>query len=257
MLQAVSNGASVISTSDAMKTLKYHTTQPYPCGYLPDKTARSEVVEPGNRIDTTLYNQLLEQGYRRSGHFIYRPRCDQCQACLSVRVKAPIFKPNRSQRRSWKKHCHLTYQEHQLHFSEEHFLLYQRYQAARHACNSADEDKRAQYQDFLLQSHVDTKLVTFYDNKQLCMISLIDKLEDGLSSVYTFYDPDIPHASLGTYNILWQIQLCKTLGLRHLYLGYWIKEHSKMNYKVNFRPLEILIDGHWLPYEQMAAKLSL
>jgi len=235
-----------------MKTLKYHTTQPYPCGYLPDKMARSEVVEPENCIDTATYGQLLEQGYRRSGHFIYRPQCDQCQACLSVRVQASSFKPNRSQRRSWNKHSHLTTQEHHLHFREEHFLLYQRYQAMRHAGNNSDTDKREQYQDFLLRSHINTKLITFYDNEKLCMISLIDKLPDGLSSVYTFYDPDIPQASYGTYNVLWQIQLCQTLVLHYLYLGYWIKNHQKMNYKINFKPLEILIDGQWLPFEQVA-----
>ncbi len=238
--------------NDLIKTLKHHTTHQYACGYLPDKMARSEVIEQNSQMDTVTYEQLLQQGYRRSGLFVYRPQCNQCQACLSVRIKAAAFTPNRSQRRSWKKHCHLKVQQHNLHFKKEHFLLYQRYQAMRHTDDSINPDKREQYLNFLLQSHINTKLVTFYDEGQLCMVSLIDQLPNGLSSVYTFYDPDMPQASYGIYSILWQIQLCQTLGLRYLYLGYWIKEHSKMNYKVNFRPLEILINEQWLSFEQVA-----
>lgn len=235
-----------------MKTLKYHTTQPYPCGYLSDKMARSEVVAPEYPIDTATYGRLMRNGYRRSGHFVYRPYCEQCRACLSVRIKVEAFTPNRSQRRSWKKHHCLTANQHELYFDETHFALYRRYQAARHAGGSMDQDSREQYQNFLLQSHVSSKLITFYDAAQLCMVSIIDELPDGLSSVYTFYDPDITQASYGTYAILWQIQLCKALGLDYLYLGYWIKAHQKMNYKANFQPLEILIGGRWLPFEQIA-----
>lgn len=228
-----------------MKTLKYHTTHPYPCGYLPDKMARSEVVAPEYPLDNTTYGELMQKGYRRSGHYVYRPQCEQCSACLSVRVKVDAFTPNRAQRRSWKKHHHLVTREHGLYFDTNHFALYQRYQAARHAGGSMDQDNCEQYRNFLLQSHVDSKLITFHDADQLRIISFIDVLPDGLSSVYTFYDPEIARASFGTYNILWQIQFCRSLGLDYLYLGYWIKEHQKMNYKANFQPLEILIDGQW------------
>lgn len=236
---------------EEMRTLKYHTTHPYPCGYLSDKMARSEVVAPEYPIDMTTYGRLMKKGYRRSGQFVYRPQCEQCHACVSARVSVETFLPNRSQRRSWKKHHHLVAEQHELYFDETHFTLYQRYQAARHAGGSMDKDSREQYQNFLLQSHVKSKLITFYDATQLCMISIIDVLPDGLSSVYTFYDPDITQASFGTYNILWQIQLCKALGLNYLYLGYWIKEHKKMNYKAHFQPLEILANGRWLSYEQI------
>ncbi|MCB1985421.1 MAG: arginyltransferase [Burkholderiales bacterium] len=237
-----------------MKTLKYHTTHPYPCGYFSDRMARSEVVSPEYSIDTETYGRLMKTGYRRSGQFVYRPCCDQCHACLSVRVKVETFIPNRSQHRSWKKHHHLTAEQHELYFDETHFALYQRYQAARHASGAMDQDSREQYQNFLLHSHVSSKLITFYDAAQLCMISIIDELPDGLSSVYTFYDPEIKQASFGTYSILWQIQLCRALNLNYLYLGYWIKEHKKMSYKAKFQPLEILVNNRWQTFEQFADK---
>ncbi|SET04344.1 arginine-tRNA-protein transferase [Nitrosomonas marina] len=237
--------------NDPMKTLKYHTTHPYPCGYLPDKMARSEVVAPEYQIDATTYGRLLKQGYRRSGHFIYRPQCEHCRACLSVRIKVDSFIPSRSQRRSWKRHHCMTTQQHQLHYKKEHFLLYQRYQNARHVDGNLDHDKREQYRNFLLQSHVNSRLISFYDMERLRIISFIDLLPDGLSAVYTFYDPDVAQASYGTYSILWQIQQCRALGLPYLYLGYWIKKHEKMDYKANFQPLEILIGNQWMPFEHV------
>ncbi|MEK6594947.1 MAG: arginyltransferase, partial [Pseudomonadota bacterium] len=101
------------------------------------------------------------------------------------------------------------------------------------------------YHNFLLQSHVNSKLIEFHERDELRMVSIIDVLPDGLSSVYTFFDPDVVSASFGTYNILWQIERCRELGLTYLYLGYWIKGNRKMGYKANFQPLEILIDGQW------------
>ena len=112
-----------------------------------------------------------------------------------------------------------------------------------------DLDCREQYRNFLLQSHVDSRLIEFHDNNRLCMVSIIDLLPDGLSSVYTFFDADESRTSYGTYNILWQIELCRELGLHYLYLGYWIKANRKMCYKTNFQPLEILIDGCWRSFD--------
>lgn len=112
-----------------------------------------------------------------------------------------------------------------------------------------DRDCREQYRNFLLQSHVDSKLIEFRENNRLRMVSIVDLLPDGLSSVYTFFDVDVPHASFGTYNILWQIELCRELGLDYLYLGYWIEANRKMRYKANFQPLEVLIDGDWRPLD--------
>lgn len=225
--------------------LQFYATAPYACSYLPERTARSQVATPSHMIDTALYSELVRSGFRRSGVFTYRPYCDACRACVPVRIPVADFKPNRSQRRTLQQHGALVPNEMPLTFSEEHYALYQRYQARRHAGGGMDQDNREQYAHFLLQSQVDTRLVEFRENDVLRMVSIIDCLSDGLSSVYTFYDPDLPHASLGSYGILWQIEVCKRIGRPYVYLGYWIREADKMRYKQAFRPIEGRVEGQW------------
>lgn len=239
--------------------LQFYATAPYNCSYLDGEFARSQVATPTHLITTEVYSELVRAGFRRSGVFTYRPHCDHCQACVPVRVPAERFTPDRTQRRTWRRlaeqdgAARLEAREVPVAFYRDHYDLYLRYQAARHAGGGMDQDSREQYAHFLLQSRVDTRLVEFRRRRQLLMVSIIDVLTDGLSSVYTFFDPDARRDSLGTYNVLWQIAQCRALQLPYLYLGYWIRNCRKMSYKASFQPIEGLIDGQWTTLDDVAA----
>lgn len=231
-----------------LSRIQFYVTAPYPCSYLSGHRARSQVATPNHLVTTPVYGDLVQLGFRRSGLFSYRPYCDNCNSCQPIRVPVQSFMPSRSQRRCWHRLSErLQVEEAPLRFQDEHYALYQRYQSGRHTGGGMDQDSREQYAQFLLQSQVDTRLVTFRDpSGELLMVSIIDVLPVGLSAVYTFFEPGRSGDSLGNFGILWQIAEAYRLGLPHVYLGYYIEESQKMSYKRRFGPAEVFDQGHWV-----------
>lgn len=177
-----------------LQRLQFYLTAPFACGYLEGREAQSLMATPHHLIDTKLYNHLINYGFRRSGKYAYRPHCENCNACVPVRLLVDEFKPNRSQRRAFKQHQNLDITILPLTFSLEHYALYSAYQSARHTGGGMDQGTADHYHDFLVQSNVDSKMIEFRSKEphefgKLKMVSVVDIVQDGISAVYTFLKP--------------------------------------------------------------------
>jgi len=241
-----------LPTEGSLHQLKFYVTTAYSCGYLPKKLAQSLIATPQYLVDSRVYSGLIQQGFRRSGKFTYRPHCENCCACIPVRIPVADFVANRSQKRASKQHKNLTTHILPVGFRDGHYDLYHAYQRARHNTSVDEKDQAVepdsieQFQNFLCESNIDSVMVEFRENDELTMVSVIDIVQDGISAVYTFYDTSQTKSSYGTYNILWQIEWAKLLNLPYLYLGYFIQESPKMAYKTQYKPLQKLIEGDWV-----------
>ncbi len=235
------------------RTLPLYLTGEHDCSYLDGVQARTLFVDPGARIDVATYQTLIDQGFRRSGAHVYRPACRGCSACVPVRLPVAGFVPNRSQRRNWRLNApDITLSDGPAAFREEQFDLYRRYLTARHADGAMAEDATEDsYRRFLVESWGGTtRFIEFRLDGRLVGVAVTDVLEQGLSAVYTFFDPELGERALGTFGVLAQIRTARRLGRPYLYLGYWIAESRKMVYKERFRPIEAWDGQRWRRFER-------
>ncbi len=231
--------------TSSIRDLKVYTTYPHNCSYLEDQEATTLFVDPRQSMDRTLYSQLSTLGFRRSGNHVYRPHCSQCNACVPARIPVAGFAARRGQRRIWQRNVDLmAVASHDIR-DQEAYDLYHRYICERHADGDMYPPDREQYEAFLNEVWNCTRYFRFYLQGKLAMVAVVDELEDGLSAIYTFFDPEADKRSLGVYAILWQIEKAKEMGLEYLYLGYWIRECRKMAYKADYRPLEVYLNNRW------------
>ena len=230
---------------DNNNLIRCYATSPFECSYLPKQSATNLIIDPSLELNDALLSALLEQGFRRSGGHVYRPNCPHCQACISVRIPVERFKPNRSQRRNFRHNHDLSHYSSAASFNQEQFELYCRYLAARHNDSDMNNPTPAEYIGFLTTPGISTVFHEFRHRDELLAVSVIDHTDNGLSAVYTFFDPDHANRGLGSFTILWLIQHAHDLGLPWVYLGYWIEACKKMRYKTRFTPCEGYINGCW------------
>lgn len=229
-----------------LEQLKLFITGDSECSYLPGEVARNIVADP-EAIEKSLYDQLIQFGFRRSGDYLYRPRCDRCRACQSLRVDAVNFRVNRSQRRCAQRNGDLDGRWVRAEFVAAHFELYSRYVAARHPDGGMSDGDESSYREFFFSHWSDTRMYELRDRQtgSLKAVAVVDRLQDGLSAVYTFFDPDCHARGLGNLMVLRLIEETLDDGLKWLYLGYWVRDCRKMAYKSTFQPYQYYDGVNW------------
>lgn len=230
-----------------LSELRLFATKEHDCSYLTGEKATTVFVDPHAELDNDVYSALSDLGFRRSGHHVYRPHCADCNACISVRVPVASFIAKRSQKRCLKANADLKIIRTQTPNTDEHYALYERYISTRHADGDMFPPSKKQFLEFLNNPFNATYYIEMRgsENRLLgCAVS--DQLSEGLSAIYTYFDPDEEKRSLGRFAILFQIETAQKLGLRYVYLGYWIRQCKKMQYKSEYRPLQLLINQRWV-----------
>ena len=225
--------------------LGFYATPPHECSYLSDKEAITLFADPRFPKNTQLYSTLLGNGFRRSGEHLYQPYCTGCSACIPIRIPVSDFKPTRNQVRTWKRNYDLIIRPRDAGFDLQHYDLYQRYLVSRHAGGGMDNPTPESYMDFLTATWADTVFLEMKHDNKLLAVAVVDRMDDALSAVYTFFDPEYSNRSLGKFAILYAINEARKTGLSWLYLGYWIAECKKMNYKNEYQPMEYFLDSKW------------
>ena len=231
------------------EVVRLFQTLPHACGYFAERTAQNLVIDPAAPQLARIYESALAKGYRRAGGHVYRPACRGCRACIAARVPVALFRTGRSQRRCLEHNHDLQLVVAPARFSDEYFTLYRRYLGARHAGGGMDDPDIEDFERFLYTPWSPTKFLELRLGERLLAVAVTDFAPNGLSAVYTFYDPAESARGLGTFAILRQIELAREHGLPHVYLGFWIEGHPKMGYKARFKPLELLGAEGWQPLE--------
>lgn len=230
--------------ADDVSLLRYFQSYPQDCSYLDGRQSEMIVADPQARIGARQYSTLINIGFRRSGDSFYRPNCGTCGECKSVRIPAREFNATRSQKRCVNRNRDLKASTVAAEFSDEHVDLYHRYQVWKHD-SSLKLDDAAKHMDFLSNQLLQTELVEFRLGDRLVAVSVVDRVEHGLSAVYTYFCPDQHKRGLGNYAVLWLVELCLQQGFPYVYLGYWVESCQKMSYKSQFQPFELWEGGAW------------
>jgi arginine-tRNA-protein transferase len=228
------------------RMLTFYRSGPMPCPYLPGRIEQQLFTElAGNGVQEA-FEQLSLGGFRRSHHIAYRPACRGCSACVPVRIDAAGFEMTKSWRRILRANGDLTVGCVGKGITDEQYRLFQRYVQSRHGDGDMARMTRRDYAAMVVSSPVRTEMVEFRDPAgALVAACLIDRLADGLSAVYSYFDPEVPKRSLGSHVVLWMVEEARRLGLPYVYLGFWIENSPKMAYKGRFRPLEAFNTDGW------------
>ncbi len=219
------------------------------CSYLDNRQAINIYADPHHPHPRAVYNQLIKRGFRRSGEYVYRPGCADCNACVPVRIRCEDFQPRRTDKRNQKQNNDLRVDYKPARYTDEYFDLYKRYLDTRHAGGGMDDPEPEDFERFLLNPWGETLFVEIYNKNVLVGVAVTDATTDGLSAVYTFFDPELHSRGLGRFCILQQIELCRVMSLPFLYLGYWVHGCQKMQYKTDFRPQEHFNGHEWVDYD--------